>query len=140
MRGRLIAAAIIGMLVVGVSSCGGGSGRSSAGGSTPMRAKIPRVPLKAGENPVNQALTGQTKKRGGTLSVHSSTDFRHLDPGSSYFSLDYGIDYVTQRPLFAYLPNAEARLTADLATAIPTIANRGITNVFTILTGSGRSA
>jgi peptide/nickel transport system substrate-binding protein len=131
MRGRLIAAAITVMLVVGVSSCGGGSGgsgRSSAGGSTPVFANVPRILLKAGENPVNQALTGRMKKRGGTLSVYSSTDFRHLDPGSSYSSLDYGIDYVTQRPLFSYLPNTEAQLTADLATVIPTIANRGITD------------
>jgi peptide/nickel transport system substrate-binding protein len=129
MRGRLISAAITGALAVCVSACGGGSaGSSPPGGSGPVSAKIPKIPYKPGENPAGQVLTGHTKKRGGTLTVYSSTDFGHLDPGSSDSSLDYGVDYATQRPLFSYLPNTEARLTPDLATVIPTITDRGITD------------
>jgi peptide/nickel transport system substrate-binding protein len=129
MRGRLIAAVIIGMLAVCISSCGGGgSGGSSPVAPGSLSSHTPKMPLKAGENPVNQALTGPTKKRGGSLSVYSSTDFKHLDPGSSYSSLDYAVDDATQRPLFSYLPHTQAALTADLATVIPTHADRGITD------------
>jgi peptide/nickel transport system substrate-binding protein len=128
MRARLIAGAIAGLLAIGASACGGTSDSSPAEGSRPVFGKIPRIPLKAGENPVNQVLSGHTKNRGGTLTVYSSTDFRHLDPGSSYFSLDYGVDYATQRPLFSYLPNTRTALSPDLATAIPTIADGGITD------------
>ena len=128
MRGRLIAGAITGLLAVGASACGGSSGNSHEGVSSPVFGNIPRTPLKPGENPVNQVLIGHTKKRGGTLTVYSSTDFRHLDPGSSYFSLDYGVDYATQRPLFSYMPNSQDGLSPDLATVIPTIADRGITD------------
>ncbi len=88
----------------------------------------PSIPLKAGENPVGQVLTGSTKKRGGTLTVLSSGDFEHLDPGEAYFALDYIVSYATQRPLFSYLPNTANTLSPDLATVIPTTANGGITD------------
>ncbi|MGH2892443.1 MAG: ABC transporter substrate-binding protein, partial [Solirubrobacteraceae bacterium] len=86
------------------------------------------VPLKAGENPVGQVLTGPTKKKGGTLTVYTSEDFEHLDPGESYFTNDYGIDGATQRTLFSYKPNTTNVLSADLATEIPTAANGGISD------------
>jgi peptide/nickel transport system substrate-binding protein len=134
MRGSrsLIAMAVTGLLAVGVAACGGSSssksssgGGSSSGGSS---TGVATVPLKAGENPVGQVLTGATKKQGGTLTVYSSEDFEHLDPGESYFTQDYGVDYVTQRPLFAYLPNTENAVSPDLATVLPTTANGGITD------------
>jgi peptide/nickel transport system substrate-binding protein len=84
--------------------------------------------LKAGENPIGQVLTGATKKRGGTLTVYSSEDFEHLDPGESYFTQDYGVDYATQRPLFSYKPNTTDVLSPDLASVMPTAANGGITD------------
>jgi peptide/nickel transport system substrate-binding protein len=134
MRGSrsLIAMAVTGLLAVGVAACGGSSssksssgGGSSSGGSS---TGVATVPLKAGENPVGQVLTGSTKKKGGTLTVYSSEDFEHLDPGESYFTQDYGVDYATQRPLFAYLPNTENAVSPDLATVLPTTANGGITD------------
>ncbi len=124
---RLVAVAITGLLAVGVSGCGG-SDRSSVAGSSPVFGNIPRLPLKAGENPASQVLTGSTKKRGGTLAVYSSSAFRRLDPGSSHFSLDYGVDNATQRPLFSYRPNTQDGLSPDLATVIPTTGNGGITD------------
>jgi peptide/nickel transport system substrate-binding protein len=123
-----LAAAIAGLLAIGLSACGGGSAPSSAGASSPVFGNLPRVPLKTGENPASQVLTGHTKKRGGTLTVYTSTGFSALDPGRSHVSLDYGIDVATQRPLFSYLPNTENGLSPDLATAIPTVANGGVTD------------
>jgi peptide/nickel transport system substrate-binding protein len=138
--GRGVAAmAVTGLFALGVAACGssGGNGSSSAsasgsGGSgaksTSSGGSVPTVPLKAGENPIGQVLTGSTKKRGGTLTVYTSEDFEHLDPGESYFTSDYGVDQATQRPLFSYKPNTANVLSADLATEIPTTANGGITD------------
>jgi peptide/nickel transport system substrate-binding protein len=125
---RPAVAATIALLAIGLCACGGKSHRPVASGPRPVYGAIPRLPLKPGENPARQVLAGAAKKRGGTLTVYSSAAFHHLDPGSSYSSLDYGVDAVTQRPLFSYLPNNQARLTPDLATAIPTIANHEITD------------
>jgi peptide/nickel transport system substrate-binding protein len=125
--------AVTGVLALGVAACGssgGGSSSSGSGGSSgkPAGGSVPTVPLKAGESPIGQALTGPTKKRGGTLTVYTSEDVEHLDPGESYFTSDYGVDQASQRPLFSYKPNTENILSADLATVIPTTANGGITD------------
>jgi peptide/nickel transport system substrate-binding protein len=123
---------VTGVLTLGVAACGSSGGSSSgpsAGSSAkPSAGPVQTVPLKPGENPVGQVLSGPTKKRGGTLTVYTSEDFEHLDPGESYFTNDYGVDYVTQRPLFAYKPNTANILSPDLATEIPTAANGGITD------------
>src|ERR1700748_3596380 len=107
--------AVTGLLALGVAACGssggGSSGGSSAGsgGSSGQSsgAPTPTVPLRAGETPVGQSLSPAGKKRGGTLTVYTSEDFEHLDPGESYFTNDYGIDGATQRALFAYKPNTQ---------------------------------
>ena len=119
---RSIAAlAAAGALALGASACG-----SSGGGSGGNANAAPKLPLKAGENAADETLTGA--KQGGTLDVLSSESFSHLDPGQSYFALDYQIVYVMQRPLFVYMPNSQTELSPDLATEIPTASNGGITN------------
>jgi peptide/nickel transport system substrate-binding protein len=123
----LAAFAVTGLLAVGVAACGGSSNSSSSsGGGSSSKSGTPAIPYKAGENPVGQVLLG--KKKGGILTAYSSQDFTHLDPGQSYFTADYEIDYATQRPLFSYMPNATQVLSPDLATVVPTTANGGITN------------
>jgi peptide/nickel transport system substrate-binding protein len=42
-------------------------------------------------------------------------DFEHLDPGQSYFELDYEITSATQRSLYSYKPNTFSEVTPDLA-------------------------
>ena len=104
---RLAAFAATGLLAVGVAACGSSSSSSSSGGgsSSGSSSTTAAIPLKPGENPAGQVLTGPTKKRGGTLTAYTSEDFAHLDPGQSYFANDYVVDYATQRPLFSYMPN-----------------------------------
>lgn len=130
MRGspRSVAAfAVTGLLAVGVAACGSSSSSSSSGGGSSSGASgAPSIPLKAGENPVGQSLTGG--KKGGTLTVYSSGDFEHLDPGQSYYSLDYTVVQATDRPLFSYPPNSTDTVRPDLATEIPTTSNGGITD------------
>jgi peptide/nickel transport system substrate-binding protein len=110
------------LTAVGLAACGGSSGSSTSSSSASTASAS--VPLKAGENPVGQTLYGE--KKGGTLTVYSSEDFEHLDPGEAYFSGDYEIMYATQRPLFSYKPNTDSTLSPDLATELPTTANGGI--------------
>jgi peptide/nickel transport system substrate-binding protein len=110
------------LTAVGLAACGGSSGSSTSSSSASTASAS--VPLKAGENPVGQTLYG--KKKGGALTVYSSEDFEHLDPGEAYFAGDYEIMYATQRPLFSYKPNTDSTLSPDLATEIPTTANGGI--------------
>jgi peptide/nickel transport system substrate-binding protein len=111
------------LAAVAVAACGSSSNSSSSGSAS---AGSSSVPLKAGENPANEQLyAGHT---GGTLAVYSSEDFEHLDPGQAYFVEDYGVMYATQRPLFIYPPNSANTLAPDLATAVPSTANGGITD------------
>ncbi|MFL5860162.1 MAG: ABC transporter substrate-binding protein [Solirubrobacteraceae bacterium] len=132
-RSLIASMAVTGLLAVGITACGSSnSSKSSSGGGSSSQSSssggVASIPLKAGEDPTHQVLTGSTKKKGGTLTVYSSEDFEHLDPGESYFVLDYSVDYATQRPLFSYLPNTSTAVSPDLATVIPTTANGGITD------------
>jgi peptide/nickel transport system substrate-binding protein len=125
---NLAAFAATGLLAAGISACGGSSSSSSSsgGGSSSQSSTVKSIPLKPGENPVGQALYG--KKKGGTLTVLSNGDFEHLDSGSAYYALDYNIIQATDRPLFSYPPNSSSTVRADLATAVPTMSNGGITD------------
>jgi peptide/nickel transport system substrate-binding protein len=128
-RTRVLAPVIAALLVIGVAACGSSSSSSktsSSSSSSSSSSGVQTLPLKAGEDPTKESLTGGQK--GGTLTVYSSEDYEHLDPGESYFSNDYTVMYATQRPLFTYLPNSSTTLSPDLATAVPTIANGGITD------------
>ncbi len=117
-RPRVALAALVALLLgVGVAACGSSSSSSSSS---------VKIPLKAGENPAGQQLLG--KKKGGTLTVYASEDFEHLDPGEAYFVEDYAVMYNTQRPLFIYAPNSYGTLEPDLASAVPTTGNGGITD------------
>lgn len=130
MRGsrNLTALAVTALLAAGISACGGSSSSksSSGGGSSSQTSSVKSIPLKPGENPAGEQLTG--KKKGGTLTVLSNGDFEHLDSGSAYYALDYAIIQATARPLFSYPPNSSSTVRPDLATATPTTSNGGITN------------
>ena len=121
-RARTAFVLALAALAIGLAACGSSGSSSSSGGGSSSQS----VPLKAGENPVGQQLYG--KKKGGALTVYSSEDYEHLDPGESYFSGDYSAVYVTQRPLFIYPPNSTSTLVPDLATEVPTMSNGGITD------------
>ncbi len=114
------AIAAAGFLTLAVAACG-----SSSSGGSGTNGGV-KLPLKAGENPASESLTGG--KPGGTLQVLSSEGFQHLDPGSAYFALDYGVVYAMQRPLFSFMPNSQTQLSPNLATEIPTTSNGGITD------------
>jgi peptide/nickel transport system substrate-binding protein len=119
----VIAAVVVGavLLPAGLAACGS----TSASRPSDVRSSLTSL-LKPGENPAAEKLTG--RRRGGTLTVYSANDFDSLDPGESYYVLDYAVDYATQRPLFSYMPNNASTVVPDMAAFMPTIANGGITD------------
>jgi peptide/nickel transport system substrate-binding protein len=120
---------VVGIVALALAACGSSSKTSSGSGSgSSPSASTPKIPLKAGEDAAAESLTPSGVKKGGTLTVLSSEDFEHLDPGSAYFSLDYDVVYAMQRPLLVYMPNSQTQLAPDLATAVPTTSNGGITD------------
>jgi len=61
------------------------------------------------------------QKRGGTLKLLGSEGFFHLDPGGSYFQLDYMVTYATQRPLYYFKPDDPKTAVPDLADGPPQV-------------------
>jgi peptide/nickel transport system substrate-binding protein len=112
-------AALAGVLALALAACGSSSSTSSSsgagGGSAGIAAGI--------ATPKTGKLTGG--KQGGTLTVLNHEDFEHIDPGQSYFSIDYEAVYATQRPLYSYKPNTFSEVTPDMAEGMPVISDGG---------------
>lgn len=103
---RVIAIATTGLLAFALAACGGSSSKSSTSANGGEFA--PPTP-------------SNSQKKGGTLTVLSNEGFEHLDPGSSYFQVDYEIVYATQRPLYSFKPQDPKNVVPDLATGKPAI-------------------
>jgi peptide/nickel transport system substrate-binding protein len=107
-----------GVLALGLAACSSSSSSDSADGA---KAQVP-----AGiQTPLTQPQSGG--KRGGTLTVLDHEDFEHLDPGEAYFSLDYEIVDVVQRPLYSNRPNTLSSPIPDVASGPPQISSDGKT-------------
>jgi peptide/nickel transport system substrate-binding protein len=123
---------VVGIVALAVAACGSGSKTTSTGGGSSSTASTasntPAIPLKSGEDASQESLTPSGVKKGGTMTVLSSEDFEHLDPGQAYFSLDYDVVYAMQRPLLVYMPNSQTQLEPDLATEVPSTSNGGVTD------------
>lgn len=102
-----------------LAACGGsnGTGKTStaAGGSSAAPSGLADVGSSAGQ------------KRGGTLHVVSAEGWEHLDPGQSYFQIDYLVVYATQRPLYSFTPDSPRTPVPDLADGPPQISSDGKT-------------
>jgi peptide/nickel transport system substrate-binding protein len=64
---------------------------------------------------------------GGTLNVISAEGWEHLDPGASYFQIDYLVVYATQTPLYEFTPTSPTKPVPLLAAGPPTISPDGKT-------------
>src|SRR4051794_36148235 len=96
------------MSALALAACGSSSDDNSSGSNNGGGASI-------------TPQSGQEK--GGTLKVQSVEGFEHLDPGSSYFQLDYMVVYATQRPLYSFKPDDFKDAAADLAAGPPQISS-----------------
>jgi len=96
---------------VALAACGSSASSTS---SKSASASLGQSAIPAGvKTPQTSTLGGG--KKGGTLSDLQVEDFEHLDPGQSYFNLDYEISSATQRGLFSYKPNTFSVPTPDMA-------------------------
>jgi peptide/nickel transport system substrate-binding protein len=110
---------LAGVLALALSACGSSSPTSSSSGSGGATSGVAAGVL----TPATESLTGGTK--GGALTVLNHEDFEHIDPGQSYFSIDYEAVYATQRPLYSYKPNTFTEVTPDMAEGAPQISDAG---------------
>jgi peptide/nickel transport system substrate-binding protein len=84
------------------AGCGGGSSSSQS------------------SNPGSAALKPLPGKRGGSVTLLSSTDVDYLDPGHTYYTVGYTVTYATQRPLYNFRPG-QATPVPDLAAGPPQV-------------------
>jgi peptide/nickel transport system substrate-binding protein len=63
------------------------------------------------------------QKKGGTLNVISSEAFEHLDPGQTYFQLDYTAIYAVHKTLYSYRPDNFQKPEPDLAASDPQVSD-----------------
>jgi peptide/nickel transport system substrate-binding protein len=97
-------AALAGVFALGIAACGSSSSKSANAGLGVAEGV---------QTPASESLTGG--KRGGTLNVVNHEDFEHIDPGQSYFAIDYEAVYATNRPLYSYKPNNFKEPIPDMA-------------------------
>jgi peptide/nickel transport system substrate-binding protein len=117
-RRRYVAAVVV--AVAAVAAAVAASLASASGSSPGAHAALKPALDGSGENLTNG-------KRGGTLTVYQAEDFAHLDPGESYYDLDYQVMYATQLPLYEYMPNSASKIEPMLASGPPKISNHGLT-------------
>ena len=63
---------------------------------------------------------------GGALNVISAEGWEHLDPGASYFQIDYLVVYATQTPLYTFTPTSDTPRPL-LASGMPVVSDAGKT-------------
>jgi peptide/nickel transport system substrate-binding protein len=120
MRVSLGPAAVV--LAVAVAACGGSNNK---GGSSPDTKTGGGTTSTSGGNGYANVDITQNQQKGGTLNVVSAEGWEHLDPGESYFQIDYLVVDSTQRPLYSFTP--DSKLVPDLASAPPQISSDGKT-------------
>jgi peptide/nickel transport system substrate-binding protein len=71
---------------------------------------------------------GGAAEKGGTLTMLTSGDVDDaLDPGYSYYQLDFIYNYAVERPVISYKPEDVEKASPDLASEYPTISEDGKT-------------
>src|SRR4051794_19582836 len=102
-RHSAVATLLAGGCALALAACGGGGGGGGGGG------------LSKGPGP------GSGQKKGGDLKILGAEAFEHLDPGSSYFQIDYIVVYAVHRPLYSFKPDDFKKAVPDLADGEPQI-------------------
>src|SRR4051794_29753282 len=95
------------VLVVGLSVVAAGCGGGGGGGTTGSSAGL-------------SGLQPHPGKRGGNVTLLSSTDVDYLDPGHTYYTVGYTVLYATQRPLYSVKPGTTQEV-PDLAAGPPQV-------------------
>jgi peptide/nickel transport system substrate-binding protein len=102
-----------------LTACGGSNNDNKSGGSSAGSSTAANGLADVGSSP--------DQKKGGTLKVVSAEGWEHLDPGQSYFQIDYVAVYATHRPLYSFTPDSPRTPVPDLADGKPDISADGKT-------------
>src|SRR5205085_3994079 len=71
---------------------------------------------------------GGEGKKGGVLTMLTNGDVDDaLDPGYSYYQLDFIYNYAIERPVLSYKPDDTTKASPDLASEYPTVSKDGKT-------------
>jgi peptide/nickel transport system substrate-binding protein len=103
---------------VAVTACGGSSSSSTTSGAASSNSSNSSGLSLAG---LANTKPVSTQKQGGTLSVISNEAWEHLDPGASYFQIDFPVVDATQTPLYMFTPNSSFRPVPVLASGPPQV-------------------
>jgi peptide/nickel transport system substrate-binding protein len=125
---RAAALGATGALALGLGACGSsdddkGASPSGGGGSQTAAGGF------------NAALPSDDQAKGGKLKLLSAEGFQHLDPGQSYFQLDYMTAYAAHRGLYYYNPGNSEKAIPDLAEGPPEVSADGKTVTVKIKSG-----
>jgi peptide/nickel transport system substrate-binding protein len=74
-------------------------------------------------------------KQGGDLTFLAAADVDYLDPGQTYYTFGYMVQYVVNRPLYAYEPDDSSKAVPDLAEGEPEVSEDGKTITVKLKTG-----
>lgn len=114
---RTVAAAVlVAVAALVLAACG--SSNSNSTSSSTVASVANTISTDGFQTPTTESLA--CVKRGGALQVLDETDFEHLDPGDSYYALDYGVVFATQRPLYSNKPNTTSP-SPDMASGAPEV-------------------
>lgn len=105
-------ALVLGACGSGNNGGGGGGGGGAAAGQLSGGADV---------------APSSNQQRGGTLNVVSAEGWENLDPGQSYFQIDYLVVDAVQTPLYMFTPASPKKPVPVLAAAPPTISSDGKT-------------
>lgn len=124
-RRTLLALAAI-ACAIAVAACGSSTSTGTSSTKTPAGLSLSGL-ANTKPNPSAQHI-------GGTLNVISAEGWEHLDPGASYFQIDYLVVYATQTPLYTFTPTSDTPQPL-LASGAPQISPDGKTVTVHIKSG-----
>ncbi len=117
---RTVAAA--GILVLGVTACGGGSSTKNGNGGSTTGAKAGAFEFAVDDKAQGPAYDVPGHTTGGTVALFETTDFSHLDPARIYVNNNQSLAQMVERQLTTYIEkDGKVTLVGDLAT------NTGVT-------------
>ena len=113
---------------VAIGACGSdnSSSSTSSGGTSTSSS---------GSTKYASGLPTSDQKKGGTLKILSVESFQHLDPGTSYFQLDFTINFAVHRALYYHKPDDSTKAIPDLADGEPKISADGKTMTVKLKSG-----
>ena len=101
-------------------------GSSNGGGSTSTTSTAGKAATATNTQGLANVATSQGQQKGGTLNLVSAEAWQHLDPGQSYFQIDYLVEYAVHRPLYSFKPEGGDAV-PDLADGAPQVSADGKT-------------